>query len=303
MVDFPIYLRALREGIFERKMESARALLQECRVCPRICRVNRIADERGECQIGLHPIISSYFPHFGEEAPLVGYKGSGTIFMAGCNLRCLFCQNYDISHLVAGKTVPIERFSEMMLELQEMGCHNINIVTPTHIVPQLVEAIYFAAKNGLRLPIVYNSSGYDSISILKILDGIIDIYMPDFKFFDDAVASRYTDVSDYAKVAKIALKEMHRQVGDLSIENGIARRGLLVRHLVMPNMLENSEKIFQYIAKEISLNTYLNIMPQYRPAGEASLHSEIAQSLKYTEFTSALNYAKSLGLNRLDKDF
>lgn len=303
MIDFPVYLKALREDFFKRKMERARALLQECCVCPRICRVNRIANEQGECQTGLHPIISSYFPHFGEEAPLVGYKGSGTIFIAGCNLRCLFCQNYDISHLVAGTTVTTERFSEMMLELQEMGCHNINIVTPTHIVPQLVEAIYFAARNGLRLPIVYNSSGYDSITILKLLDGIIDIYMPDFKFFDNTLASRYTDVSDYAKVAKIAIKEMHRQVGDLSVENGIARRGLLVRHLVMPNMLENSKKIIRFIADEISLNTYLNIMPQYRPAGEASLHSEIAQSLKYTEFTSALNYAKSLGLNRLDKDF
>lgn len=303
MVDFPIYLKTFKEGFFKQKLESAKALLRECRVCPRICKVNRIANELGECQTGLNPIISSYFPHFGEEAPLVGYKGSGTIFIAGCNLKCLFCQNYDISHMVEGKTVSIERFSEMMVELQDIGCHNINIVTPTHIVPQLVEAVYFAVKNGLRLPIVYNSGGYDSISILKILDGIIDIYMPDFKFFDDTIASRYTDVSDYAKVAKIAFKEMYRQVGDLTMENGIAKRGLLVRHLVMPNMLEDSKKIIQYIVNEISPNTYLNIMPQYRPAGEASLYPEISKALKYSEFTSALKYAKSLGFNRLDKDF
>jgi putative pyruvate formate lyase activating enzyme len=208
----------------------------------------------GECQTGINPIVSSYFPHFGEETPLVGSHGSGTIFICGCNLRCLFCQNYDISHQVLGKSTSIERFAGMMLELQDIGCHNINIITPSHIVPQLIEAIFIAVEDGLKLPIVYNSSGYDSLSSLKLLEGVIDIYLPDFKFFSDSLAQRYTAVADYGTVAR-----------------------------------------------EISPDTYLNVMPQYRPAGEAGNYPEIGRSLNYAEFLQAVQMARDAGLQRLDK--
>jgi len=298
----PKYLRLYHDGELARRAKIAREREHACDLCARYCRVDR-ADRNGACRTGLKAWVASYGPHHGEEEPLRGWRGSGTIFFSWCNLRCQYCQNHDISQAAAGRELESEEIAAIMLSLQESGCHNINLVSPSHVVAEILEALVIAVDQGLRLPLVYNTGGYDSPEALAVLDGVIDIYMPDFKFFDNTVASRYTDVSDYAKIAKIALKEMHRQVGDLSIENGIARRGLLVRHLVMPNMLENSKKIFQFIANEISLNTYLNIMPQYRPAGEASLHSEIAQSLKYAEFTSALNYAKSLGLNRLDKDF
>ncbi|GAB4372227.1 MAG: radical SAM protein [Calditrichia bacterium] len=296
----PVYLETLESGGFEKKISAARDLLKDCQLCPRVCRVNRREGELGKCHIGYRPVVSSYFPHFGEEAPLVGHNGSGTIFMAGCNLQCLFCQNYEISHLLEGREISIERFSEMMLELQEMGCHNINIVTPSHIAAQLIEAVYLAAKNGLHLPLVYNTSGYDSMVTLKLLEGIVDIYMPDFKFFDDELAGRYTAVKNYATVAKSAIKEMHRQVGDLLLQDGIAVRGLLIRHLVMPGQLEDSRKIFNFIATEISRDTYINIMPQYRPAGQAQLRPEIARRLHHTEFLMALRAAQEAGLYRLD---
>jgi len=298
---YPSYLRLFENGNLQKKVTAAKKILEDCRVCPRNCRVNRVRGELGECRIGAEPIISSYFPHFGEEAPLVGSRGSGTIFICGCNLRCLFCQNYDISHQLLGKSTSIKRFAGMMLELQDAGCHNINIVTPSHIVPQLLEALWYAITDGLRLPIVYNSSGYDSLASLKLLDGVIDIYMPDFKFFSNALAQRYTAVSDYATVAKAAISEMHRQVGDLQIGGGIARRGLLIRHLVMPGMLVDSQKIFEFISREISSDTYLNVMPQYRPAGEASNYSEIGRSLNYTVFLQAVEMARNAGLQRLDK--
>jgi putative pyruvate formate lyase activating enzyme len=299
----PIYLKTFRDGKFEKKRKIAGEYLQNCTVCPRNCKVNRNAGELGECKINHEVVVSSYFSHFGEETPLVGNKGSGTIFMAGCNLQCLFCQNYETSHLMEGTPISFERLAEMMLELQEMGCHNVNIVTPSHVVPQLIDAVYLAVREGLHLPIVYNSSGYDAISSLKLLDGIIDIYMPDFKFFDDVLAARYTAVKNYATIARKAVMEMHRQVGDLIIENGIAKKGLLIRHLVMPGYLEDSKKIFHFIATEISMNTYLNVMPQYRPAGEANRHLEISRPLHSAEFYSALKYAKDYGLCRLDKDF
>jgi len=272
----PRYIETLEQGKFAEKLHRARQLLANCQVCPQNCRVNRLTGELGECRTGSRPIISSFFPHFGEEAPLVGTRGSGTIFMAGCNLKCLFCQNYEISHLVEGYEVSVQRFGEMMLELQVMGCHNINVVTPSHVVPQVIEAIQFAAERGLRIPLIYNSSGYDSMTSLKLLDGIVDIYMPDFKFFDDEVAQKYTAVKNYAKVAKKAIKEMHRQVGDLIIQNGVAVRGLLVRHLVMPGQIDQSRNIFNFIARNISKNTYINVMAQYRPYGEARNYTDIA---------------------------
>jgi putative pyruvate formate lyase activating enzyme len=303
MNKFPRYLATLEKGLYKEKLIRAQSMLQKCNVCPRTCKVNRINDELGECKAGFEPIISSYFPHFGEERPLVGSRGSGTIFIAGCNLQCLFCQNYETSHLCEGKPVSIEQFSSMMLELQRLGCHNINIVTPSHIVPQLIEAVFLAATNGLRLPLVYNSSGYDALASLRLLEGVVDIYMPDLKFFNNELAARYTTVSDYSHISRKAIKEMHRQVGDLVIEDGIAKKGLLVRHLVMPGLGEDSKKILQFIANEISLNTYLNIMPQYRPAGEAHRYPEISHSLPYSEFIAAIEYARSLGMSRLDKEY
>jgi putative pyruvate formate lyase activating enzyme len=296
----PAYL-SLTEDQFQEKIEQGKRNLENCTVCPRKCGVNRLKDELGECRSGYQPIISSYFPHFGEEAPLVGQKGSGTIFIGGCNLQCLFCQNYETSHQLEGQPLSIPRFADMMLTLQENGCHNINIVTPSHIVPQLIEALYLAAKGGLSIPLVYNCGGYDSLESLGLLNGLVDIYMPDFKFFSDPLAQRYTAVSDYATVVKQAIKEMHQQVGDLIIEEGLAKKGLLVRHLVMPGMLQDSQRIFQFLASEISTDTYLNIMPQYRPAGEARRHEEINRPLNYSEFLEALKMAKELGFTRLDK--
>jgi putative pyruvate formate lyase activating enzyme len=299
---FPAYLDLLQQDQFPEKIEQAKKLLLSCRVCPRQCRVNRLAGELGECRSGYEPIISSYFSHFGEEAPLVGRHGSGTIFIGGCNLLCLFCQNYDTSHLLSGRAVSIKRFAELMLKLQQAGCHNINVVTPSHIVPQLIEALYLAAQDGLTLPLVYNSGGYDSQESLELLDGLVDIYMPDFKFFNDELGEKYTAVDNYGTVARWAIKEMHRQVGDLIIENGIARRGLLVRHLVMPGMLEDSRRIFHFLAEEISRDTYLNVMPQYRPAGEAGNYEEIDRPLHYSEFSAAIKLAREAGLYRLDKE-
>jgi putative pyruvate formate lyase activating enzyme len=296
----PAYMN-IKESLFQEKAEQGRSFLEDCRVCPRQCAVNRLENELGECQSGYEPVISSYFPHFGEEAPLVGQRGSGTIFIGGCNLQCLFCQNYETSHQLEGQPVSIPRLADIMLVLQENGCHNINIVTPSHIVPQLIEALFLAVKGGLSIPLVYNCGGYDSVESLKLLDGLVDIYMPDFKFFNDSLAQRYTAVSNYTTVAKEAIREMHRQVGDLVIEDGLAQTGLLVRHLVMPGMLRDSRKIFQFLATEISSATYLNIMPQYRPAGEARRQEEINRPLNYSEFLEALRMAKELGLSRLDK--
>ncbi len=296
----PKYLDTLQSGTFNEKLKATQALLAECRACPRNCAVNRIAGELGECQTGTDPIISSYFPHFGEESPLVGRNGSGTIFIGGCNLRCLFCQNYETSHLQEGQTVSIKRFGAMMLELQDMGCHNINIVTPSHVVPQLVQALHYAAENGLNIPLVYNSSGYDSLTSLRLLDGLVDIYMPDLKFFDDEHGTRFTAVPNYAKAAKRAVQEMHRQVGDLIIRDGIAVKGLLVRHLVMPGLVNDSRKILNFLANQISPNTYVNLMDQYRPAGKAHLYNEINRRLRQAEYEEALEAAREAGLTRLD---
>ncbi|HFE64646.1 MAG TPA: 4Fe-4S cluster-binding domain-containing protein [Caldithrix sp.] len=299
----PVYLKTLKAGGFAEKIQAGKALLKKCRVCPRNCGVNRFAGETGECHTGSEVIVSSYFAHFGEEAPLVGRHGSGTIFIGGCNLQCVFCQNYEISHLLEGRTVSTKRLAEMMLELQDRSCHNINIVTPSHVVPQLIESIKIAAENGLKIPLVYNTSGYDSLVSLRLLDGIVDIYMPDFKFFSDQSASGYVAVKNYAEVAKKAIREMHRQVGDLVIEDGIALRGLLVRHLVMPGMVEDSRKIFHFLAREISPDTYLNVMPQYHPAGKAHLHAQIARRLYQTEYTQAVQAAREKGMHRLDTVF
>ena len=248
-------------------------------------------------------VISSYSPHFGEEAPLVGRHGSGTIFFAYCNLRCLFCQNYTISQLGEGSAVDREELARMMLALQAKGCHNINLVSPTHVMPYILDALELAASMGLHLPLVYNSGGYDSVETLKLLDGIIDIYMPDMKYSDAKIAEQLSGIKDYPTVNRAAIKEMHRQVGDLQIDKqGIAQRGLLVRHLVLPNGLAGTEEIVSFLAKEVSTDTYLNIMAQYHPCHKAFDIPQLSRSVSNEEFYQAIELAHQQGLNRLDKD-
>lgn len=275
-------------------------LLKSCQLCPRNCRVNRLSGELGFCGIAAEAVVASAGPHFGEESVLVGRGGSGTIFLAGCNLKCVFCQNFGISHSDAGvKTSPTE-LAELMLGLQTNGCENINFVTPTHVAIQIAEAIEIARRRKLRLPIVYNCGGYESVQTLKGLEGLVDIYMPDFKFADPEVSQRFCQASDYPQICKAALKEMHRQVGDLKIEKGLATRGLLVRHLVLPNGLAGSQEVLRFLAKEVSPHTFVNVMGQYRPCYRASEFSNIARPPSRQEIIEAKDYARQLGL-RLDR--
>lgn len=303
----PVYRKAYEKGRLKESIRRALSWMGKCTLCPRMCKVNRLQNEAGRCLIGRYAVVASYGPHFGEESPLVGRNGSGTIFFAGCNLGCIFCQNYDISHTSEGYVVSPVQLAEIMLELQRMGCHNINFVTPSHVIPQILESLPFAIEKGLNVPLVYNSSGYDRVSALKLLDGIVDIYMPDFKFWDPSLGKRWCDAEDYPERARATVKEMHRQVGDLIIEDGIAKRGLLVRHLVMPGFVEDSKKILEFIAKEISSNTYINIMDQYRPMGELlekrdwdEVDRNLLRMLRHEEYISALKIAQDLGLYRID---
>jgi putative pyruvate formate lyase activating enzyme len=297
----PSYLKLYREGELSRRVEKARALLEKCLLCPRQCQVDRFHGEMGFCRTGRRAKVASYNPHFGEETPLVGRYGSGTIFMSSCNLLCSFCQNYEISHLNEGVEVEPEELAAMMIRLAGRGCHNINFVTPSHVVPQLLEALLLAAGEGLKIPLVYNSSGYDQVETLGLLVDIFDIYMPDFKFWDRGRADRYCHAPDYREVASKAVKEMHRQVGDLLLDTqGIAVRGLLVRHLVMPQNASGTEKVMEFLAKEISPMTYVNVMDQYRPCGEAVADDSINRRLRSREFSAAMEAAKRAGLTRLD---
>ncbi len=299
----PAYLRLGVEEI-ERRAAEALATLASCQVCPRNCRVDRLHDETAVCKSGRHALVGSYFPHFGEEDCLRGWKGSGTIFFSWCNLKCVFCQNSDISQKGEGHVVSPERLAGMMLELQARGCHNINFVTPEHLVPQILEALPLAMRGGLRLPIVYNTSAYDSLESLRWMDGIVDIYMPDFKVWDGAVAKRYLKAPDYPEAARRAIREMHDQVGPLvTDECGLAKRGLLVRHLVMPGMLEETRQIMHWLARELSPETYVNVMAQYYPAGAVSAekYPEINRKLFGEEYAEAVRIAGEAGLWRLDE--
>jgi putative pyruvate formate lyase activating enzyme len=297
------YLRLHAAGELRVRAAEAVEALYSCTICPRHCRVNRLKGELGFCRVGRWAKVASYSPHFGEEEPLVGNGGSGTIFFAQCNLACVFCQNYDISHL--GEDAPegtAEQLAAVMMELQGQGVHNINFVTPSHVVPQILEALVIAADQGLRLPLVYNSSGYDSLETLRCLDGIVDIYMPDAKFFAPDTAKTYCHAEDYPERAKAALKEMHRQVGDLELDDrGVAVRGLLIRHLVMPGNLAGTAKWMDFLAAEISSNTYVNIMDQYRPCGDAGIFPELRRPLTAEEFEQALKAAAQAGITRLDQ--
>jgi putative pyruvate formate lyase activating enzyme len=271
-------------------------LLAECRLCPRNCGVNRLKGETGFCGVAAEPLLSSAGPHFGEEPPLVGRGGSGTIFFAGCNLACAFCQNYEISHLREGRRVGPRPLAATMIRLQERGCHNINFVTPTHVVPQILVALRMARQAGLTVPGVYNSGGYDSVPTLRLLEGQMEIYMPDAKYLDPAAAAKYSSARDYPDVVKAALREMHRQVGDLEIAEGLAVRGLLVRHLVMPGMTEDSLRVVDFLADEISPNTYLNIMAQYRPCYHADRFPEIDRRPSWGEIERVRRHARKKGL-------
>jgi putative pyruvate formate lyase activating enzyme len=247
-------------------------------------------------------VVSSYGPHFGEEAPLVGRHGSGTIFFTYCNLRCVFCQNYTISQSGEGSPVTTEQLAQMMLSLQGRGCHNINLVSPTHVVPYILEALEVAVSKGLCLPLVYNSGGYDSLETLELLDGIVDIYMPDIKYSDEKIAEQLSGIKNYPSVNRAAIKEMHRQVGDLQIdEEGVAYRGLLVRHLVLPNRLAGTQGVLRFLARDVSTNTYLNIMAQYHPCYKAFDSPQLARPVSRQEFTEAIDLAQRQGLYRLDK--
>ena len=288
----------------ERRAAVAHELLGErCVVCPRGCKVDRRADVAGLCAIGRHAVVASYFPHFGEEDCLRGRRGSGTIFFSGCNLRCVFCQNHDISWQVQGEVVTPERLAEVMIELQAIGCHNINWVTPEHVVPQILEALPLAFERGLELPIVYNTSAYDSLDSLRLMEGIVDVYMPDFKLWTSETARRYLKRADYPEVARETILEMNRQVRDLVLdERGLARRGLIVRHLIMPGLLEETEAILRFVAEELGTGTYVNLMAQYYISGKVGQdgqYGEIARGIHREEYEQALALARELGL-RLD---
>jgi putative pyruvate formate lyase activating enzyme len=273
-------------------IETLYGLLAPCRLCPRQCRVNRLNGEIGNCKAGLKPKVSSYHQHFGEEYCLVGRFGSGTIFFTHCNLHCVYCQNYDISQLGLGLEISAEKLAQMMIDLQELGCHNINLVTPTPWVPQIVEALAIAQEKGLNVPVVYNCGGYESVETLKMLDGIIDIYMPDIKYGDNRRGEKYSKVPDYWDVVRLAVKEMHRQVGDLIIENGIAKKGLLIRHLILPNDIADSKKCLDFVINEVSRNSFVNIMDQYYPTYRAHEYPELNRRITPNEYKKVIESVK-----------
>jgi len=298
----PAYLEILTKGEFPERVSQAYANLSPCVTCARECKVDRHAGKLGICRTGEKAQISSYGPHLGEEDPLRGWRGSGTIFFTGCNLKCQYCQNYDISQVGSGEEVTSQELAEIMLEIQSLGCHNINLVSHSHVVPQIIAAIWIAAQAGLSLPLVYNTGGYDSIASLKLLDGIVDIYMPDMKYASPQIGLYYSKINNYPQVNRAAVKEMHRQVGDLQIDtNGIARRGLLVRHLVLPHDLAGTEETIQFLSTEISTNTYLNLMDQYSPAYKAKQYPKLNRMPKAEEYEHAVQLAHQYGLHRLDQ--
>ena len=298
----PAYINTRRRGLLRQKIDQTYERLKACTLCPRVCGVDRLSGEMGICQTGELAIVASYNPHFGEESPLVGQNGSGTIFFARCNLLCLFCQNYDISHEGAGVAFSALDLAKAMLFLQDRGCENINFVTPSHVVPQILVAVDKAAEDGLRIPLVYNTSGYDRAETLAVLEGVFDIYMPDFKFWDPKVARQFCDAPDYPEVAREALREMHRQVGDLVLdEQGVAQRGLLVRHLVLPEGRAGTRDVMRFLATEISTDTYVNIMAQYRPCGRAAQVPPLHRSITDDEYEEAIDMAVQEGMTRLDE--
>lgn len=298
----PVYLETYRQGRFPEKIARAYEILSACELCPHCCRVDRHHGERGFCRTGDRPMVSSYGPHWGEEDPLVGTRGSGAIFFTNCNLGCIFCQTWEISHEGEGEEITFADLAAIMLYLQEQGCHNVNLITPSHQVYQILEALSLAIAQGLHIPLVYNTGGYDGLEALRLLDGVVDIYLPDFKFWDPRIAQELAGARDYPEVARRAIKEMHRQVGDMVIdENGLARRGLLVRHLVLPDGLAGTREIMTFLAQEISRDTYVNVMGHYHPYGRAAEHPSLRRFIEDREYREAQSLAREAGLWRLDR--
>ncbi len=302
----PAYLETYESGALRDKVEKALDELRSCRVCPRNCDIDRLEDQKAVCRTGRHALVSSAFPHFGEEDCLRGWNGSGTIFFAACNLRCVFCQNHDISWKPAGQEMTAREIASLMLQLQEQGCHNVNFVTPEHVAPQVLEAIYEAVPMGLSVPIVYNTSAYDSLRSLELMDGVVDVYMPDFKFWDPDQAKRLVLADDYPETARVAIREMHHQVGDLVFdENGLALRGVLVRHLVMPGETAGTREIMRFLAREISPDVYVNVMDQYQPQHQVTKrpeqYADVNRRVSSTEMTEARRFAHEAGIQRLDE--
>jgi putative pyruvate formate lyase activating enzyme len=296
----PSYVTLYRTGELRRRIAALERLLGPCTLCPRDCRVNRLSGELGWCKAGDQLLVAAAFPHFGEEPPLSGQGGSGAIFISWCNLLCQFCQSWEVNHRGEGVPVRVRELAGIMLDLQTSGCHNVNFVTPTHYAPQLIAALPLAIEQGFRLPLVYNCGGYESLHVIQLLDGIVDIYLPDIKFLDARASERYLDgAADYPEVVRAVVKEMHRQVGDLVVdERGIARRGLIVRHLVMPGMTQDSDAVLRFIAAELSPHTYVNIMDQYRPCFQAKRSPEIARRTTGAEHRAVVETAHRLGLYR-----
>lgn len=301
----PAYIETYRSGELARRVDEGLRVLESCTVCPRACRVDRLADERRLCHTGRHARVASCFPHFGEEDCLRGWRGSGTIFFSWCNLRCVFCQNWETSQQGVGRDVDAGSLAAMMLALQHAGCHNVNLVTPEHVVPQVLEALPIAIEGGLRLPLVYNTSSYDSLHSLRLLSGVVDVYMPDFKVWDPSTAARWLGAKDYPEVARAAIAEMHRQVGDLRFDDdGLAVRGVLVRHLVMPGTLDDTTAILGWLAETLGPDTYVNVMDQYRPdwrvVREPGRWPSLERRITRDERGRALAAARAAGLRRLD---
>ncbi|MBN2386120.1 MAG: radical SAM protein [Anaerolineales bacterium] len=298
----PAYLSRLDSGELARRAAEAHTRLADCRGCGQACGVNRLEGQRGVCRTGSLARVSSYGPHLGEEDPLRGWHGSGTIFFTRCNLHCQYCQNHDISQTDAGEEVSAEELAAIMLELQDLGCHNINFVSPSHVTAPILAAVLMASRKGLHIPLVYNTGGYDALPTLQLLDGVVDIYMPDMKYASARTALSYSKGRDYPAVNQAAVREMHRQVGDLQRnQRGLARRGLLVRHLVLPNQLAGTGEIVRFLAEEISRDTYLNLMDQYRPAYNARQYPRLARPIRPAEYQAAVDMARQAGLHRLDR--
>ncbi len=298
MKEYPSYLKLIETGEIDKRIEKLYKLLSPCRLCPRNCKAKRLEGKVGFCNLGKEPKVSSYNLHFGEEPPITGYRGSGTIFFTGCNMGCVFCQNYPISQLHHGNVVSVNELARMMLYLQKQGAHNINLVTPTPQVHAIVEAIKIAGEKGLKIPIVYNCGGYESPEVIEILDGIVDIYMPDMKYSDNEMAKKYSKARNYVEHCKESLKIMHKQVGDLLMDSdGVAIKGLLIRHLVLPNNISGTEEVLKFIAEEISRNTYISLMSQYFPAYMASDYPEICRRITKEEFREAERVMMELGFS------
>jgi len=297
----PKFMRTFQSGELHKKVQKAWDRLASCDICPRNCGVDRLSGQTGICDTGRNPVLYRYKAHLGEETPLIGKNGSGTFFFTHCNLRCIFCQNFEMSHLGEGREISLNQMSDMMLVLQKSGCSNINFITPTHVVPQILAALEIAIQKGLCIPLVYNTSGYESVDTLKLLDGVIDVYMPDFKFWDPDVSEKLCGLRDYPEIARQAVLEMHRQVGDLKINGqGLAIQGLLLRHLLLPSGLGGTYDIMKFISEAISPDTYVNIMPQFKPFYRSKEVRELLNPITEDDYAEALQTARELGIHRID---